>query len=146
MSKIYTSADQIDFTLAEISNMPLPESLLMVEPTYFSVDYVINPHMQGNIGKVDKQKAMNEWNSIKKVYESAGLTVHPISGAKGLPDMVFCANQSLPFLSEDGKKEVLMIFVTRHFAKKMLFILSCSLHTTVPAALHQSKTISKGSL
>jgi len=64
--------------------------------------------MQGNIGKVDKQKAMNEWNSIKKIYETAGLTVHPIPGAEGLPDMVFCANQSLPFLSEDGKKEVLM--------------------------------------
>jgi len=64
MSKIYTTADQIDFTLAEIPTMPIPKSLLMVEPTYFSVDYVINPHMQGNIGKVDKQKAMNEWNSI----------------------------------------------------------------------------------
>jgi len=108
MSKIYTTADQIDFTLAEIPTMPIPKSLLMVEPTYFSVDYVINPYMQGNIGKVDKQKAMNEWNSIKKIYETAGLTVHPIPGAEGLPDMVFCANQSLPFLSEDGKKEVLM--------------------------------------
>lgn len=108
MSKIYTKAEEIDFTLAQIPTMPLPSGMLMVQPTHFSVDYVINPHMEGNIGKVDKVKAMEQWNSIKEVFESAGLTVYPIEGQPGLPDMVFCANQSLPCLSEDGSKKVIM--------------------------------------
>ncbi|TNE73726.1 hypothetical protein EP331_03520 [bacterium] len=108
MSHIYTKADQIDFTLDEISSMPLPTGLLMVEPTFFSIDYVINPHMEGNIGNVDKAKALTEWETIKKHYESFGLNVHPIAGQPGLPDMVFCANQSFPCLSPSGKKEVLM--------------------------------------
>lgn len=108
MSTIYTHADQIDFTLSDIPSMPLPKGLLMVEPSFFSVDYVINPHMEGNIGTVDKVKAMREWETIKKQYERFGLTVHPIAGQPGLPDMVFCANQSFPCLSKEGKKEVLM--------------------------------------
>lgn len=108
MSKIYTNADHIDFTLSDVPAMPLPTRILMVEPTYFSVDYVINPHMEGNIGKVDKAKAMREWETIKELYERLGLIVHQIAGQPGLPDMVFCANQSFPCLSPSGKKQVLM--------------------------------------
>lgn len=118
MSKIYTKVADIDFTLSEIPSMPLPGGMLMVEPTYFSVDYVINPHMEGNVGTVDHAKAMHEWNVIKNTYESAGLKVHPIAGQPGLPDMVFCANQSLPLLRENGEKEVLMSIMHSDMRKK----------------------------
>lgn len=118
MSKIYTKLSEIDFTIAEIPSMPLPSGMLMVEPTYFSVDYVINPHMEGNVGKVDKAKAIHEWNVIKDIFEDTGLKVHPISGQPGLPDMVFCANQSLPVLKENGKKEVLMSIMNSEMRKQ----------------------------
>ncbi len=61
MSRIYTSVDQIDFKISELPAMPVPSRVLMVKPTYFDVEYVINPHMKGQIGDVDKMQAQNEW-------------------------------------------------------------------------------------
>jgi N-dimethylarginine dimethylaminohydrolase len=107
-SKVYTSADQIDFTLDDIDTMPLPSEALMVQPTYFSVDYVINPHMTEHVGKVNKDKAYKEWEVIRDTFTQSGLTVHELEGQPGLPDMVFCANQSLPFVDPDNNKHVLM--------------------------------------
>lgn len=108
MPKVYTRSEDIDFTLDDIKSMPLPQKVMMVEPSFFSVDYVINPHMKDHIGKVDKEKALLEWSNIKSEYEKLGLTVHQVEGQKGLPDMVFCANQSLPYFDENNNKEVLM--------------------------------------
>lgn len=88
--------------------MPAPGKVLLVKPTYFSVEYVINPHMEGNIGEVDKMAATNEWNHLKSAYEELGLHTHVLDGARGFPDMVFCANQSLPNITADGKKQVIM--------------------------------------
>ncbi len=80
----------------------------MVTPTYFSVDYVINPHMNDNVGRVNQMEAQNEWDVLKKTFEQVGIDVHTIDGQEGLPDMVFCANQSLPCLTDDGRKKVVM--------------------------------------
>ncbi|WP_069130580.1 dimethylarginine dimethylaminohydrolase family protein [Rhodohalobacter halophilus] len=108
MKKIYTSAAQIDFTLSDIPSMPAPKQVLTVKPTYFDVEYVINPHMKDHVGRVDKMQAQNEWEHLVDGYEELGFTVHKLDGVQGLPDMVFCANQSLPFIDENGKKKVLM--------------------------------------
>jgi N-dimethylarginine dimethylaminohydrolase len=88
--------------------MPLPKRVLMVEPEYFDVEYVINPHMEGHIGGIDKQEARRQWEAMRDTLQGLGLEVHVIDGQPGLPDMVFCANQSLPCLRGDGSSEVVM--------------------------------------
>lgn len=108
MPKVISSVKELDFTLADLRDMPVPGKVLLVKPTHFNVDYVINPHMQGNIGEVDKAQALNEWKQLKKAYEELGLEVFVTEGVRGLPDMVFCANQSLPNIREDGSKQVIM--------------------------------------
>jgi len=105
---IITKTSELSFTLNEIPSMPLPDGALMVTPEHFTVEYVINPHMEGHIGNVDRIKAVQEWNQVRDAFINSGVRVHEINGVAGLPDMVFCANQSLPFISSDGRKEVLM--------------------------------------
>lgn len=108
MSRIYTSVDQIDFKISELPAMPVPSKVLMVKPTYYDVEYVINPHMEGQIGDVDKMQAQNEWEHLVDGFEELGLDVHIMEGEKGLPDMVFCANQSLPYCDKEGNKKIVM--------------------------------------
>ncbi len=108
MNKVITSVNELDFTLADIPKMPAPTKVLLVKPTYFAIEYVINPHMEGNLGEVDHMAAMNEWKHLKMAYEELGLEVFVVDGVRGYPDMVFCANQSLPYITENGTKKVLM--------------------------------------
>lgn len=108
MKKIITSADQIDFTVSDLPEMPQPSQVLMVKPTHFDVKYVINPHMEGSVGNVDTMQAENEWEYLVEGFQELGLNVNILNGEEDLPDMVFCANQSLPFTDNDGNKKVLM--------------------------------------
>lgn len=108
MNKIFTSADQIDFAISDLPAMPVPKRVLMVKPTYFDVEYVINPHMKDYVGRVDKMQAENEWKHLADGFRELGLDVRILDGEKGMPDMVFCANQSLPFIDAGGNKKVLM--------------------------------------
>ncbi len=89
-----------------------PKEILMVKPDFFQVKYAINPFMKdekGNLKKVDTAKARDQWQRIKWIYEDIGLTVHTLPGQVNLPDMVFAANQSLPFYDrETHQKNVLM--------------------------------------
>ena len=108
MNRIITSADQIDFTLKDIPSMPPPRKVMMVKPTFFDVEYVINPHMAGKIGAVDKMQAQNEWNHLMEAYKELGFEVHILDGVRDLPDMVFCANQSLPSIDQEGNLKAVM--------------------------------------
>lgn len=108
MAKTYRSVEELDFKPSDVASMPLPNTALMVHPSAFDVVYSINPHMDAHIGKVDKALAMQQWEAIKARYESMGLRVPVIEGKEGLPDMVFCANQSLPDMSPEGTKRVIM--------------------------------------
>jgi N-dimethylarginine dimethylaminohydrolase len=72
----------------------------MVSPTYFDVEYAINPHMldgSGQLQKVDQGKAHKQWHALREAFEAHGLPVQVVDGVAGLPDMVFAANQSFPF-------------------------------------------------
>lgn len=108
MPNVITSVDDLNFSLSDIPAMPLPKETLMVTPRYFSVDYVINPHMTKNVGAVNKMNAQNEWDFLKSTFNQLGIAVHEIEGVEGLPDMVFCANQSLPFIDENGIRHVVL--------------------------------------
>lgn len=108
MAKLVTCASELTFSLTDLPAMPLPKQALMVSPEHFTVEYVINPHMEGHVGNVDRAAALSEWEAVRAAFVAAGVQVHTIQGQSGLPDMVFCANQSLPFEDFDGSRHVLM--------------------------------------
>lgn len=108
MANIITSVEQLNISLEDIPSMPLPRRVFMIDPTYFSINYVINPHMEGNVGNVDNTVAYDQWKAISDKFRELGLDVDELQGQPGLPDMVFSANQSLPYETEDGKRHVFM--------------------------------------
>lgn len=108
MSKVITAPKQLDFRLSELPAMDKPGKLFMVRPTHFAIDYVINPYMKDHVGKVDKEAAARQWEAVREAFVQTGMEVHVLEGEPDLPDMVFCANQSLPFRSDNGDKEVIM--------------------------------------
>jgi len=71
-------------------NTVSPKEILMCPPTYFSIDYQINPWMQGYI---NQKKAHAQWENLKKVLEGLGAKVSLLKPVKYLPDMVFTADQ-----------------------------------------------------
>lgn len=87
---------------SKLRPMATPGRVLLTSPDHFQVRYVINPHMAGNLGSVDPERARFQWDVLRSTYERLGLDVHTLPGRPGLPDMVFCANQTLPFLDSDG--------------------------------------------
>jgi len=73
--------------------------LLMCAPTYYDVDYVINPWMEGNVHAASKARAAAQWQAL---YEelSKRAKVSLVEGVLGSPDMVFTANAGLRFGNE----------------------------------------------
>lgn len=67
---------------------------LMCEPKYFEVCYVINPWMEGNLGKVNKQRARQQWQNLYNIVTKLA-SVSLIEPVAGLPDMAFTANAGL---------------------------------------------------
>ncbi len=68
--------------------------LLMCSPRLYSVNYVINPWMSGNIGAASQARARSQWQRLHDTL--ADLTdIHLIEPVAGSPDMVFTANAGL---------------------------------------------------
>lgn len=65
--------------------------ILMCKPTFFAIEYEINPWMDIN-NKVDQPKALTQWENLYQTYLSLGVQVELIDQQPGLPDMVFTAN------------------------------------------------------
>ena len=64
---------------------------LMCRPTYFAVDYAINPWMDPT-APVDAALAIAQWTRLVEIYRDLGHEVEFIDPILGLPDMVFAAN------------------------------------------------------
>lgn len=88
--------------------IPRPGRVLMTTPAHFTVEYVINPHMEGHVGSVDPERARAQWEALRAAYERLGVEVATVEGAEGLPDMVFCANQTLPYRTPGGERGVVL--------------------------------------
>ena len=99
---LYRTTDDLDFDFDDLQFVEPPSKVLMTTPDHFQVRYVINPHMRGNIGDVNTDAAREQWDSLRAVYEAIGIEVSVIEGTRGLPDMVFCANQTLPYRTPGG--------------------------------------------
>ena len=84
--------------------IPRPGRVLLTSPDHFEVAYVINPHMAGNVGEVDAGRARRQWDALKAAYERLGIETAVVAGQPGLPDQVFCANQTLPYQTPGGER------------------------------------------
>lgn len=71
----------------------------MCGPTYYDVDYVINPWMEGNVHAASKRRAGEQWNALyAELCKRA--SVRLVDPVQGSPDMVFTANAGLKFEGE----------------------------------------------
>jgi N-dimethylarginine dimethylaminohydrolase len=66
----------------------------MCRPTYFAVNYAINPWMDP-ADPVDVDLAVAQWTTLHDTYLALGHTVDLVEPLPGLPDMVFAANGAL---------------------------------------------------
>lgn len=67
---------------------------LMCPPEYFTVVYVINPWMHGNLRKIDNAVARQQWRALYDILSDRA-TVRLVLPQPGSPDMVFTANAGL---------------------------------------------------
>jgi N-dimethylarginine dimethylaminohydrolase len=64
---------------------------LMCRPEYFEVRYAINPWMRPGV-RVDRERALAQWEALRRTYLDLGHRVDLIDPVPGLPDMVYTAN------------------------------------------------------
>lgn len=71
------------------------KEILMCPPTYFDVEYEINPWMHCDI-RVDHDRARAQWQALHDIYtQNLGWRVHLLPPQPHLPDLVFTANGGL---------------------------------------------------
>lgn len=68
--------------------------ILVCPPEFFGVEYVINPWMEGQIGRVDQALARAQWGELVESF-SRFATVDEVDPRDGSPDMCFTANAGL---------------------------------------------------
>ena len=66
----------------------------MTPPTFFAVEYEINPWMDVTT-PVDASAALRQWENLHRTYLELGHTVELVRPLPGLPDMVYAANGGL---------------------------------------------------
>ena len=66
----------------------------MTAPTFFTVEYAINPWMDTSV-PVDTHLALSQWEALRQTYKELGHTVELVEPVAGLPDMVYAANGGL---------------------------------------------------
>jgi ornithine--oxo-acid transaminase len=76
------------------SSVPDTHTFLMCPPTLYEVSYVINPWMEGNLGKSSQVRALAQWQQLHAALSGIARVqlVEPVAGS---PDMVFTANAGL---------------------------------------------------
>ena len=91
------SPDDLDVAPKDLPPLPRPNRVVLTTPTHFDIEYVINPHMSDNVGAVTREVAWQQWKALRAAYTALDCAPALVEGRPGLPDMVFCANQTLPF-------------------------------------------------
>ena len=70
------------------------KNILVCRPTYFGIDYEINPWMSKNF-KTSKKLFLKQWDLLCNSLKDSGAKLNKILPKKNLPDMVFTANAGL---------------------------------------------------
>jgi N-dimethylarginine dimethylaminohydrolase len=73
------------------ARIPRTRHYLMTPPTFYAVEYVINPWMDPAT-PVDAVAAATQWEQLYGTYVALGHTVELLWPLPGLPDMVYAAN------------------------------------------------------
>lgn len=81
------------------------KKILLCPPTYYDIEYEINPWMDVN-RKANKEKVQLEYANLKAKYTELGIEFMEIEPQPGLPDMVYAAN----FGFAEGKKFIKATF------------------------------------
>jgi N-dimethylarginine dimethylaminohydrolase len=110
--KVYQNG-KLPFLINELKRREEPLGVLMCSPEFFDILDVKNIHMEGQENCLNKDLAKIQWIELKATYEDLMLEnivneVKVIQGAKGCEDMVFCANQTFPWVNESNEKVVFM--------------------------------------
>ncbi|MCK6446768.1 MAG: arginine deiminase-related protein [Planctomycetes bacterium] len=106
---LYRNVDELDFRFADLPRIEHPDRVLMADPRDFECAYAINPHMvdeRGELKRVDRELAVRQWRALHDAFAASGLTVDVVAPLAKHPDLVFCANPSLPLPRElfaDGR-------------------------------------------
>lgn len=74
-----------------VTRTPTIRHYVMTPPTFFAVDYAINPWMDPAT-PVDVHRALDQWEALRRTYKELGHTVELMEPVAGLPDMVYAAN------------------------------------------------------
>jgi N-dimethylarginine dimethylaminohydrolase len=74
--------------------MKSDRSVLMCPPTYFDIEYSINPWMDPE-NRVDRQLARDQWENVYYTLINLGVEVNIIDPEPGLPDMTFTGDCGL---------------------------------------------------
>ncbi|MGZ4583642.1 MAG: dimethylargininase [Mycobacterium sp.] len=77
--------------LHSVGRTPRTRQYAMTPPTFFAVEYAINPWMD-TATPVDARRAHAQWERLYQTYLSLGHSVDVIEPMPGLPDMVYAAN------------------------------------------------------
>ena len=81
-------------TLPRKDRLSWGKHYLMCPPTYFGVEYSINPWMDPD-RRVDADRAMLQWLAFHDALVEAGANVRVLEPHPGVPDLVFTANAGL---------------------------------------------------
>ena len=68
--------------------------ILMCRPSHFAVEYVINPWMEGHVGRARREVAIQQWEVLHGIVRGLA-DVSEVDGGEHLPDMCFAANAGL---------------------------------------------------
>src|ERR1700739_3240224 len=79
---------------ARLGRTPRARRYAMTPPTFFAVEYAINPWMDVT-APVDVDVARAQWEGLYRTYLRLGHRVDLVEPAPGLPDMVYAANGGL---------------------------------------------------
>jgi N-dimethylarginine dimethylaminohydrolase len=112
--------------------------LVVCNPAYFQIEYVINPWMKRNFKtKVDKFLAKKQWDGMCQAFVDNGIELFKMQPVPTLPDMVFTANQgmfikdtyvSANFRYQQRKEEVIWTAWELFNAKKVDKYEQCPFH------------------
>lgn len=92
------------------------DRILMCPPDYFSVEYNINPWMDGNEGNLSVEKAREQWTMLRDtIADHADVVL--IDPEQNVPDMVFTANAGTVL----GKKAMASHFMPMERRAEELF-------------------------
>jgi N-dimethylarginine dimethylaminohydrolase len=94
ISDVAATAAPVSDVAATKPRIPCTRHYAMTAPTFFAVEYAINPWMDTSTS-VDTHIALNQWETLRQTYKELGHTVELVEPVAGLPDMVYAANAGL---------------------------------------------------